>query len=113
MAHIERRETRGGQTRYRAQVRLKGARPLQATFDRKADAREWAAQVESDMRRGRLLPGASVRTHTLAEAIDRYEARVLPKKAPDTIRAQTWQTPGRQRGVRQAGLHVLRDSVFS
>ena len=82
MATIEARTTKDGKTHYRVLVRLKGAPPASATFRKKTDAATWAAKTESEIREGRYFHHAEARRHTLAEAIDRYTADVLPRKSP-------------------------------
>ena len=42
----------GGRVRYRAKIRLKGQKPLEMTFDRLADAREWAQDIEYKIKFG-------------------------------------------------------------
>ena len=93
MARLQKRRTKDGKTRHRVQVRLKGYPPQSATFDRKSDAREWADQTEADMRRGRHLGPRAARTHTVADLVDRYTERVIPKKkawAQDQVGQLAW-----------------------
>lgn len=71
MATIERRITGDGKTTYRVKVRIKGFPPESATFDRLTDAKQWAAQTESDMKAGRYF-GQSKR-HTFKDLSDEYE----------------------------------------
>lgn len=80
MATIEKRVTGNG-TNYRVKVRLKGFPPESATFDRLTDARQWAAQTESDMKAGRYF-GASKR-HTFNELVDEYEKHVAELRSFD------------------------------
>ncbi len=77
MATIETRQ-RAGQTIYRVKVRVRGHDPINATFDRRTDAKRWAAEVEADIRAGRWMQQAEARKHTLAELIDRYLVEYLP-----------------------------------
>lgn len=91
MATIRARITRTGQTRYHVQVRLKGHAPATASFARRTDAKHWAQQTEAAMRDGRYFPSHAAQQHTLAEAIDRYSATVLPCKRPNTIAPQRVQ----------------------
>lgn len=77
MATIERRNTAEGPA-YRVKIRLNGYPTESATFERLADAKQWAAKTEADMKANRHF-GAS-RRHTLAELLDAYEpvaAKVL------------------------------------
>jgi integrase len=98
MATIETRHVRdpiSGKTvpRYRVKVRIKGAAPVTKTFRRKTDAVQWAEHIQSEMRLGRYDPTPAGRKHTVAEAIERYEREVLPRKprtAPFQKRQLKW-----------------------
>jgi integrase len=90
---IEQRNTRAGATRYRAKVRLKGARPVSMTFARKTDARKWAEATAAAIREGRYTKTAEAKRRTLADAIERYIDTVLPRKpksAPFQKRQLEW-----------------------
>jgi len=91
MANIQERVNSNGQTVYRVQVRLKGAPPERATFERKTDAKKWAQQKEADIRAGRHFKNAEAKRHTAAEMIDRYIRDVLPTKGAWCLRAQRFQ----------------------
>jgi integrase len=78
MATIESRKSRDGSVTYRARVRVFGHHPLTSTFKRKTDAKTWAAQIESDLKRGRQAPLAEAMRRTLAEAIDKFTTETLP-----------------------------------
>ena len=95
MATVERRRGRDGSLTYRARVRVFGHRPLTSTFKRKTDAKTWAAQIESDLKRGRQAPLAEAMRRTLAEAIDKFTTETLPlrpnnKTAKDTKSYFAW-----------------------
>ena len=80
MASITKRASDEGDVSYFVRVRLKGY-PLQtATFKRLTDARKWAASTESAIREGRYFKTNEAKRHTLAEAIERYQKDVMPKK---------------------------------
>ncbi len=98
MAHIEKRTTKNGAVRYRALVRLKGAAPMSATFERKTDAKKWVQQTESAIREGRHFKSSEANRHTGAELIDKYIQEILPRK-PKSIDPQLGQ------------LHWWRDQV--
>lgn len=83
MAAIERRVAKDGTVSYRAKVRLRGAMPETATFERKTDAVKWAGQIEANIRQRKHFPLSEAKRHTFAEMIDRYIRDVLPKKGPD------------------------------
>jgi len=78
VATIVTRKTKTGKTRYLVQIRRKGCPPINRTFSRKETARSWAAEVETELERGRLLERLQGAERTLGEAIDRYEEEVLP-----------------------------------
>jgi hypothetical protein len=42
------------------------------------DARKWVQQTESSLREGRHFKITEAKRHTLAQAIDRYMAAILP-----------------------------------
>lgn len=73
MATIEKRTTADGKTAYRAKVRLRGHVPESATFERRADAKAWAAKIETDMRAGRHFGGA--KRHTFNELAAEYDTQ--------------------------------------
>jgi integrase len=89
MATIIRRPGKNGQPSYRAQVRLKGAPPLSATFSKRSEAQRWVQQTETAIREGRYVKPAP--RHTLAALIDRYHTDVLPHKRDSTIPDQRRQ----------------------
>mgnify|MGYP001166069930 CR=1 FL=1 len=81
MATIEKRTTKGGDTTYRAKVRLRGEAPRSRTFRRLTDAKAWAAKVESDLGHGVYVATTADRRRTLADLIDTYVDEYLPTKA--------------------------------
>lgn len=93
MANIEKRITSDGGQHWRVRVRIKGYAPAYATFAKRADARDWAAQVEADMRAQRYDDGALARKYTVADMVDRYEERVFDtsKKKPRSVKLQRRQ----------------------
>ncbi len=66
--------------RYRVQIRLKGAPTQSAYFERRTDAKRWAAETEAAIRQGRFFQSTEARRHTLGDLIDRYIEQVLPHK---------------------------------
>lgn len=82
MATIEKRQTGDG-IRYRARVRVKGAKERTRTFKRITDAKAWAATAETDLGRGAFVPTTADRRRTLADLIDRFEKEQLPLRADD------------------------------
>jgi len=79
MATIQERTDKTGKTSYKVQIRLKGHAPEIATFEKKSDAREWAAKTESDIKAGRHFGIA--KKHTFQELADEYRphAKDLPR----------------------------------
>jgi integrase len=77
MATIEARHHGDGSKSYRVKIRLRGVQESE-TFDRKTDAKEWAARRETEIREGRRFAGTR---KTLGEAIDRYLQEELPNLA--------------------------------
>ncbi len=93
LANIERRVSQDGNVSFRAKVRLKGAVPVSATFERKTDAAKWAQQTEAAIREGRYFKNAEAKRHTLGDLVDRYTAEILPtkpKSAVDQTRQLAW-----------------------
>ncbi|MDT8440648.1 MAG: site-specific integrase [Desulfuromonadales bacterium] len=80
MATIRERTAADGTKSYQVMVRIKGFPEQTATFPRKTDAKRWAEQTESEIRKGRYFREAAGRKHTLAEMLDLYMKSVLPTK---------------------------------
>ncbi|WP_079416158.1 tyrosine-type recombinase/integrase [Thiomonas intermedia] len=75
MAHIERR-----QNGWRAQVRRRGAPSISRTFDRKADAEDWALEIERELRRGNVAAARDdAGKTTVGQVVEAYRASVLPQ----------------------------------
>lgn len=88
MAYFEKR----GES-WRAQIRRKGYPTLSATFDTKADAQRWAAEIEGDMSRSRFVDVREAEQTTLAEGLRRYlrEVSVHKKGAKqEALRIKRW-----------------------
>jgi integrase len=68
-------------TTWQAQVRRQGHATFSRTFRLKADAEQWARQKEAEIDRGELPVDTRVlRSHTLAQLLERYAATVVPRK---------------------------------
>jgi integrase len=67
------KRARHGKPVYQARIRSAGGNAT-ATFDKLGDAKEWVAKTETAIRRGVHLEEQKARTHTLADALDRYLA---------------------------------------
>jgi integrase len=78
VATIRKRRGKDGRTTYLVQIRLVGKPSVSKTFDRRTDAKLWAARTESEMRRNRTVGGH----RTMAEAIKHYRAHQLGTLAP-------------------------------
>lgn len=93
MATIQKRERKNGPV-YRAMIRIQGFPEQTKSFKRLTDAKMWAQQTESDIRKGEfknVVKEAS--KHTLSKVIERYKEDILPSKAANTQRAEsTWLT---------------------
>lgn len=79
---------------WRAQIRRKGYPTLSATFDTKAEAQRWAAEVEGDMSRARFVDIREAESTTLEEALSRYLSEVTPAKKgakQEAVRIEKWK----------------------
>ncbi len=78
---------------WRAQIRRKGFPTLSATFDTKAEAQRWAAEVEGDMSRGRFVDMREAEQTTVAEALKRYRREISDQKKgakQEGVRIERW-----------------------
>jgi len=80
MATLVRRPGPNGRKVWQVRIRKKGWPQRTRTFDLKSDAVAWAKQVELEIDRGTFLYRAEAEATTLAEALERYRAEVLPRK---------------------------------
>ncbi len=88
MATIERRERKSGVV-YLADVRIHGFPRQKKTFKRLTDAKLWAQQVESDIRKGEFKNVVKTAgKKTLKDVSERYRRDVLPHKADTTQRME-------------------------
>lgn len=87
MANITPRKGKDGRSTYRVQVRIAGFPAQHATFERRTDAKAWAAQTEASIREGRHFPTREAKRHTVAELVDRYLASV-ERRNPDALGKQ-------------------------
>src|SRR5262249_28413784 len=68
-------------TTWQVQIRRHGHTPLSRTFRLKAHAELWARDKEAQLDRGELPVDTRVlRSHTLADLLERYAAAILPRK---------------------------------
>jgi len=80
MATIEKRSTQDGKTSYRVKIRMKGEKPVTATFDKLTDAKTWISQTETEIKQGRYFQKAEGKKHTLGELITEYLPTIENKK---------------------------------
>lgn len=102
---------------WRAQIRRKGYPTLSATFDTKAEAQRWAAEIEGDMSRSRFVDTREAESTTLDEALTRYVNEVSESKkgsAQEKVRAKKWQKSeyaGKSlAAIRSSDMAAYRDS---
>ena len=76
MASIQRNKSGNWESR----IRKRGYPQQTATFDTKAQAREWANKIEDEIARGRFVDRREAESTTLGEALDRYLHEVTPQK---------------------------------
>ncbi|MBD1549775.1 site-specific integrase [Labrenzia aggregata] len=89
MATIQKREHKTGTT-YRVMIRMKGFPPQQRTFKRLTDAKLWAQDTESAIRRGEFKNVVrTAASKTLQDVIDRFRKEVFIHRAESTKRAET------------------------
>jgi integrase len=81
MATIEKRIDADGNVRYRARIRIRGAKSRSRTFKRLTDAKMWSAKAESDLGHGVYVPTGADRRRTLSDLIDKFEKEQLPIRA--------------------------------
>lgn len=81
MATFETRLTKDGKKKIKASIRLSGFPVERKTFEKKRDAVAWASKIETQMREGKFDKNAAAKKHTMADAINRYLADVLPFKS--------------------------------
>lgn len=73
MANIEKRTTKDGKTTFRVKVRIRGHRPVSATFSSLTKAKRWGLQTEAAIRERRYFRSAAAEKHTVADMIDRFQ----------------------------------------
>lgn len=79
MATIEERGTGRGKT-YRVKVRRRGYPLKTKTFDRHADAKRWAHEIEHQINSGGAVWEKEAERTTLGEALTRYAVEITPEK---------------------------------
>jgi integrase len=90
MATIRKR----GDYQWEAQIRRKGHPNLSKTFEIRADAEDWARDIERDMRRGLFTDRREADSTTLLVMLEKYEEEVTPDKksaARELTRIARWK----------------------
>lgn len=113
MATIEKREGKRGST-YRVDIRIPGVPRQRKTFKRLSDAKHWAQETETRIRRGALTDVVKEkRAHTLETAIKRYREEVLVTKAVSTQRAEKQYLDWWERELGEYALTLLTAEVIN
>lgn len=106
MATIRERIDSTGKKTYHVQIRIKGLPPQTKTFDTKTIAKQWAAQVETELRAGRYLPRVEAQRHTVKEFLEKYRDEVLIPTKPKELRSQGQQL---EWWIKKLGAYSLAD----
>lgn len=69
-----------GPFQWEAQIRKRGYPAQSKTFNTKAEAEAWAKMIESEMARGVWISRGEAESTTLWEALERYQAEIVPHK---------------------------------
>jgi hypothetical protein len=96
---------KNGNTRYHAQVRIKGHKPEYFSSPSLTKIKRWIQDTESAIRDGRYFKTTESKKHTLGELIDRYIRDVLPTKKKSeqkqSMQLNWWK--------KQIGFHLLSE----
>lgn len=103
MATFRTRTGKDGATSVHTMVRLAGYPTRTATLPNMREAKRWAATVEAEMVEGRHFKGTEGRKRTLAAAITRYRAEVLPLKRNGSMYGFTLYWWDKQHGDKLLG----------
>lgn len=106
MATIRERVDSNGKKTYHVQIRIKGFPPQTKTFDTKTVAKQWAAQVETELRAGRYMPRVEAQRHTVKELLVEYRDKVLIPTKPKELRSQG---PQLDWWIKRLGAYSLAD----
>lgn len=69
-----------GEYQWQAQIRKKGMPSITKTFETKEEAKDWATDIERDMRRGLFVDRREADSTTLLKMLEKYEEEVTPRK---------------------------------
>lgn len=106
MATIRERSDSTGKKTYHVQVRIKGLPPQTQSFDTKTVAKQWAAQVETELRAGRYMSRVEAQRHTVKEFLEKYRDEVLIPTKPKELRSQG---PQLEWWIKKLGAYSLAD----
>ena len=106
MATIRERIDSSGKKSYHVQVRIKGFPPQTKSFETKSIAKQWAAQVETELRAGRYMPRVEAQRHTVKELLEEYRQKILIPKKPQEVRNQG---PQLDWWIKKLGAYSLAD----
>lgn len=81
VAHIEKRKTKKGETRYRVQIILKGHPRVSETFSTRRAAQRWADRTTEAIRQRRFQPESEAEKRAVGDLLDRYFRDKLPSLA--------------------------------
>lgn len=73
-------------TTYTATIRMKGFPILARTFDTKGEAKDWAADIEKEMRAGRYQDARPLEKFSFSDAIKLYLEQISSQKRPNSER---------------------------
>jgi len=107
MATIEQRRSKSGATSWRAKIRIRGNKPLSASFKRRCDAKQWATQTESSILTGKHFKHSESKRLTLNNVIAPYCEDILEQLKDPFTRVQHLNYWGKEiGGVILADIHV-------
>lgn len=101
-----------GKLQYQAQIRKKGWPKAFKTFEKRADAVEWASNIESEMNKGTYVNRSEAEATTLYEALGRYEKEVSTTKK--SYESEKWRIAAwRKHKLASHSLATLRSTDFA
>jgi len=93
--------------KWNVQIRRKGWPDISKTFDRKADAEEWALDVEAKIAKGTWVDRAAIESNTLGHILKRYREEITPGKKGAVQEASQLRRLEAMK-LAERGLHTLR-----
>ncbi|MBM3191995.1 MAG: site-specific integrase [Chlamydiae bacterium] len=75
MAYIEKRIHASGKTTYRVRIRIEGSPGISESFSTRREAKEWALQMEAEVRQGRYFGRSEAKERTFNDLVTRYFAQ--------------------------------------